>query len=72
MHPCQDDLAGEPGAGVAGAQVHGRPLGDAHERHPIRRVLAIEPQSLTTRGRHTLAVMFERAMNLALLPDEKR
>jgi hypothetical protein len=37
----------------------------------LRRVLAIDPQQLTTRGRRYLATAFEFAMNLALVPDEE-
>jgi hypothetical protein len=37
----------------------------------IRRVFAIDPSSLTTRGRHLQAVAFELAMNLSLIPDDE-
>jgi len=37
----------------------------------IRRIFEIDPSSLTTRGRRLQAVAFERAMNLALLPDDE-
>jgi hypothetical protein len=36
----------------------------------VRRVLGIDPRTLTSRGRKYLAVTFEFAMNWALLPDE--
>jgi len=37
----------------------------------LRRVLAIDPAPLTTRGRHYLAVAFEFAMNWGLLTDDE-
>ncbi|HXN54943.1 MAG TPA: hypothetical protein VN874_01645 [Myxococcales bacterium] len=37
----------------------------------VRRVLAIDPRPLTTRGRKYLAVVFEFTMNWGLIPDEE-